>query len=575
MLSILDWGVLLLFVLFPFAVAFLRAEHAGRSLHHFFLADRQLPWWLAGTSMVATTFAADTPLAVTGIVAREGIAGNWIWWNGALGSMLSVLFFAHLWRRAGVVTDVEFIELRYSGKNAAVLRGFRAVYLGLLINCVVIGWVNLAMAKLLSIVLGWDQLTAVFTGFALTTVYVAISGLGGVVLTDLLQFGFAVMGSLAVAIFALGTPKVGGLQGVAAQLPESILRPLPYFEQDSPNAETRFTISLATFLAYLGVQWWATWYPGQEPGGGGYLAQRMMAVKDERQAILATLWFTICHYCVRPWPWILAALASLLLYPDIADHEAGYAMLIRDHVPIGWRGLVLGGFAAAYMSTVSTQLNWGASYLINDLYARFICSGATETHYVRAARFSTLIIMGFSVVITLHLETVRQAWEFILEAGAGIGLVLILRWYWWRVNAWSEVTAMVAPLLGLVWISFFTAATFPDTLLYLVCWSTVCWLSVTYLTSPEPESTLVNFFERINPSGAGWREVSAKVGKHQVRDLLPRFTAWFAACLALYGLLLGVGELLLPTKTGPAPYFATSLACCFFLYHRSDSIKLG
>ena len=573
MLSILDWGLLLLFVLFPFAVAFLKAEHAGRSIRHFFLADRQLPWWLAGTSMVATTFAADTPLAVTGIVARDGIAGNWIWWNGALGSMLSVFFFAHLWRRAGVVTDVEFIELRYSGKNAAALRGFRALYLGLLINCVVIGWVNLAMAKLLSIVLGWDQLTAVFTGLALTTAYVAISGLGGVVLTDLLQFGFALIGSIAVAVFALGAPEVGGLQGVAAQLPETTLRPLPGFEPHSPHIETGFTISLTTFLAYLGVQWWASWYPGQEPGGGGYLAQRMMAVKDERQAVLATLWFTVSHYCLRPWPWILAALASLVLYPDIADPEGGYAMLVRDHVPIGWRGLVLGSFAAAYMSTVSTQLNWGASYLINDLYARFIRSGETEIHYIRAARFSTIIIMGFSVVVTLYLDTVRQAWEFILEAGAGIGLVLILRWYWWRVNAWSEITAMVAPLLGLVWISLFTSATFPDTLLYLVSWSTVCWLSVTYLTSPEPESTLVNFFKKVNPAATGWKAVAAKIDNHATEDLLPRFVGWFAACLALYGSMLGVGGLLLPTTTDPTPYFATSLVCCFFLYDRFGSIK--
>ena len=355
--------------------------------------------------MVATTFAADTPLAVTGIVARDGVAGNWIWWNGALGSMLSVLFFARLWRRAGILTDVAFVEIRYHGRAARLLRGFRALYLGLPVNCMIIGWVNLAMAKILEVTLGWTRLTAVFAGLALTGAYVTVSGLRGVVLTDLIQFALAMTGALAVAYFALRAPEVGGLPGLGEQLPETTFLMLPAAGASASGAASTLSLSAAAFVAYLGVQWWASWYPGQEPGGGGYLAQRMMAARDERQATLATLWFTVAHYCVRPWPWVLAALAALILYPDVADREAGYALIVRDHLPAGWRGLVLGSLAAAFMSTMSTQLNWGASYLVHDVYARFVRPEADNAHYVRAARIATLCIMVLSAGVTLYLDS--------------------------------------------------------------------------------------------------------------------------------------------------------------------------
>ena len=362
-LTALDWTILVACLLFPFAVALWSARRASTSLGQYFLAGRDLPWWLAGTSMVATTFAADIPLAVAGIVAQDGIAGNWIWWSGALGSMLSVLFFARLWRRAGILTDVAFVELRYSGRPAAWLRGFRALYLGLPINCVIIGWVNLAMAKVLSVTLGWDRLTAVFVGLALTGGYVSLSGLRGVVLTDLFQFGLAMAGAVAVAVFALRAREVGGLPGLVEHLPAETLQFLPSVTTGGDGAGGTFTLSVTAFTAYLGVQWWASWYPGQGPGGGGYLAQRMMSARDERHSVLATLWFTVAHYCLRPWPWIVAGLCALVLYPGLADLEAGHALIMRDHLPTGWRGLVLGGFVAAYMSTMSTQLNWGALYL--------------------------------------------------------------------------------------------------------------------------------------------------------------------------------------------------------------------
>lgn len=583
-LTPLDWLILAGFLLFPVAVAAAVAGRAGKSLRQYFLAGGDLPWWLAGTSMVATTFAADTPLAVTGIVARDGVAGNWIWWSGALGSMLSVLFFARLWRRAGILTDVAFVEIRYHGPAARLLRGFRALYLGLPVNCMIIGWVNLAMAKILEVTLGWTRLTAVFAGLALTGAYVAASGLRGVVMTDLIQFGAALAGAVAVAFFALRAPDVGGLAGLREQLPESTFLMLPAVGASAagPGATlslsgaasdpgATLSLSAAAFVAYLGVQWWASWYPGQEPGGGGYLAQRMMSARDERHAVLATFWFALAHYCLRPWPWIVAALAALILYPDIADREAGYALIVRDHLPPGWRGLVLGGLAAAFMSTMSTQLNWGASYLVHDVYARFVRPDAETAHYVRAARAATLGIMVLSAGVTLYLDSVRQAWELILQAGAGTGLVLILRWYWWRINAWSEIAAMVAPLAGHLVLARFTDVTFPESLLYLAAWTTACWLAVTWLTAPEPDATLAAFYRRVRPGGPGWARVAARLGEPPPAPIRGRIVDWLAGLGLIYGTLLGAGALVLPAGGAAWPYLGTAIVSAAVLYRRIDA----
>jgi hypothetical protein len=344
-LSLLDWIIIAAYFIVSAAIGLALSNRGGRSVTDYFLSGRSLPWWLAGTSMVATTFAADTPLAVAGLVARNGIAGNWIWWSAAFGGMLTVFFFARLGRRAGVLTDVEFAELRYTGRPAAILRGFRALYLGLPINCVIMGWVNLAMAKILSVTLGWDQLTAVLISLAITGIYSALSGLWGVVVTDFVQFTFAMIGTTALAWFALQLPQIGGLSGLTAQLPAGTLDFVPSFGDDFATGATVVALPIATFLTYVTVQWWASWYPGQEPGGGGYIAQRMMSAKDERHSLFATLWFTIAHYCVRPWPWIIVGLVSMVLYPNITDKEAGYAMVMRDHLPNGWRvaGCVLCG----------------------------------------------------------------------------------------------------------------------------------------------------------------------------------------------------------------------------------------
>ena len=566
-LTALDWVIVAAYFLVSVAIGLFYYDRAKQNVGEFFLSGRSLPWWLAGTSMVATTFAADTPLAVAGIVARDGVAGNWIWWNAAIGGMLTVFFFARLWRRAGILTDVEFAELRYSGRPAAILRGFRALYLAIPINCAVMGWVNLGMAKVLLVTLGWDRLTAVFISLAVTGVYVAVSGLWGVVVTDLFQFVLAMIATTAVAWFALRHPAVGGVEGLRTHLPDSAFRFLPTVgETDPGTAALAMGLPVVTFITFVGVQWWASWYPGAEPGGGGYVAQRMMSAKDERDSLLATLWFTIAHYCLRPWPWILVGLASVILYPDVTDREASYVMVIRDHLPVGWRGLLLAGFFAAYMSTISTQLNWGSSYLINDFYRRFVRTNETETHYVAAARAATLIIMAIGALITLYLENIRQAWEFILESGAGIGLVLILRWYWWRVNAWSEIAAMAAPAIGFVYLKGFTTVPFPYTLLYLTGWTTFWWVLVTFCTRPEPEEHLITFYRRVRPGGPGWTRVAEAAGEPPPEPIARLVVEWVAGSVLIYSTLFGLGTLLLDSWTRSLIWFAVAAAAVVVIY---------
>ena len=565
-LTILDWAFIASYFIVSAIIGVWYARRGGASVNEFFLTGRSLPWWLAGTSMVATTFAADTPLAVAGLVARDGIAGNWIWWSAAFGSMLTVFFFARLWRRAGILTDVEFAELRYSGRPAAILRGFRALYLGLPINCVIMGWVNLAMAKILSITLGWDELTAVFVSLAITGVYSALSGLWGVVVTDFFQFIFAMTGSIALAWFALRLPGIGGLDGLIAQLPAGTLDFVPHFSGDATSVVATVSLPVATFLTYVAVQWWASWYPGQEPGGGGYVAQRMMSAKDERHSLLATLWFSVAHYCLRPWPWIIVGMASMILYPGITDKEAGYVFVMRDHLPSGWRGFLLAAFFAAYMSTISTQLNWGTSYIVNDFYRRFVRRDAIERHYVWVSRVTTLVLMVLSAIVTFYLESIRQAWEFVLESGAGIGLVLILRWYWWRINAWSEIAAMVAAAVGYTMLKLFTPLLFPHTLLVVVGWTTLCWLVVTLVTAPEPDDHLIAFYRRTRPDGPGWKLIAARAGGPEPGPLGGLFVDWIAGVLLIYAILFGVGAMLLESVLSALPYFAAAALAMFVIW---------
>jgi Na+/proline symporter len=557
-LTLLDWAIVGLYFLLNIGIGLYYKTRAERGLSEYFLSGRNVPWWLAGTSMVATTFAADTPLAVTGMVAKGGVAGNWLWWNFVASGMLTVFLYARLWRRSGVMTDIEFSEIRYAGGPAAFLRGFRALYLGIPINCIILGWVNLAMVKILVLILGVTKVEAlgiVIGLIVLTSAISTLAGLWGVLVTDAVQF--VIKMGMVIVLAVVAVQAVGGIDAMKAQLAQidaargaasggrgSVLSFVP----DLHSA----WMPMITFLVYISVNWWATWYPGAEPGGGGYVAQRMLSAKDEKHSLLATLWFNIAHYGIRPWPWILVALTSLILFPGLSDPETGYIRVMIRYLPPSLRGLMIAAFAAAYMSTIATQLNWGASYLVNDFYRRFWKKDAAERHYVAASRFATALLTLISAGLTLYMDSIAGAWKLLLVTGAGTGSVLLLRWYWWRMNAWSEVSAMIAAFLvsltlqtvwGLdndkpvefAWIMIITVAT-----------TSVVWLAVTFLTKPEPMATLVAFYRRTRPSWVGWKPVAAQApdvrpsGGH-LWDLLD----WVSGCVLIYATLFGVGKLLL------------------------------
>ena len=557
-LTAIDWIVVALYFALNIGIGFYYKSRAGSSVSEFFLSGRNVPWWLAGTSMVATTFAADTPLVVTGLVATRGIAGNWLWWNFVASGMMTVFFYARLWRRSGVMTDIEFSEIRYSGKPAAFLRGFRALYLGIPINCIILGWVNLAMVKILGLVLGIEKTQAlliVLGLIAVTSFISTLSGLWGVLVTDVVQF-FIKMGMVIVLAVA-AVHAVGGMEGMKSKL-EAIdaARIASGGAQGSvlsfvPDIGSAW-MPVITFLVYIGMQWWATWYPGAEPGGGGYVAQRMFCAKDERHSLLATLWFNIAHYAVRPWPWILVGLASLILYPELKDKETGYVRVMIDYLPPYLRGLMLAAFAAAYMSTIATQLNWGASYLINDFYRRFVNAKGDESHYVRASQLATVLITIVSAVVTFYMDSIAGAWKLLILTGAGTGSVLLLRWYWWRINAWSEVSAMLSAFvvsvsLQTIW-GFDSARPVEEAwiMIITVAITTVVWLAVTFLTKPESQETLVSFYRRTAPSVAGWRPIAKLAPEIKPRqDGLSNLLDWICGCALIYGVLFGVGKLLL------------------------------
>jgi Na+/proline symporter len=542
-LTAVDWAVVAVYFVLSAVVGLWYSRRASQSSEEFFLSGRAIPWWLAGTSMVATTFAADTPLAVTGITVKNGIAGNWIWWSMVMSGMLTVVFYARLWRRAGVMTDAEFAEIRYSGGPAAFLRGFRACYLALAINSVIIGWVTAAMAKIVGLTLGVGKWEATVGLFLVTGAYSTLSGLWGVLVTDFFQFILAMAGCVALAYFALGA--VGGMSGLLAALAAKYPDGAPLALVPAADSEWMPAI---TFFVYLAVNWWASWYPGAEPGGGGYVAQRIMSTRSERDALLAALWFNIAHYALRPWPWIVVALASMVLYPGLADPETGYVQVMVDHLPPFWRGFLLAAFFAAYMSTISTQLNWGASYLVNDVYRRFWAPGRAERHYAAVGRVATVLMMVVSGVAAMNIATVEGAWKFLLAIGAGTGLVYLLRWYWWRVNAWSEVSAMATALvvslaLQAAGLSADDARGFAWLLILTTAATTVVWLAVTWLTPPEPRDRLVAFYERVHPGGPGWAAIVPAATAERV--ISGGLVQWALGCAVVYLGLFGIGGLVL------------------------------
>src|SRR5665213_1930149 len=526
----------------------------------FFLSGRKAPWWLAGTSMVATTFAVDTPLAVTGFVAANGIAGNWLWWNMAASGLLTVFFFAALWRRSGVLTDVEFIELRYGGKAATWLRGVRAVYQGVLVNTIIMGWVNLAMVKVLSLTLHVPTTLALYVCLVLTALYVTIGGLWSVLVTDMLQF--IVKMTMAVVLAIAAVVAVGGIGPLKAKL--AVVDAAHHASGGGsllsffPTGDASW-MPVTTFLVFVGVSWWASSYPGAEPGGGSYIAQRIFASKDEKNAVLATLYFNVAHYALRPWPWIVVALCALVLYPHGVigadgkpDPELGYVQTLVDYLPPALRGLMLAGFAAAYMSTIGTQLNLGASYLTNDLYRRFVRKDANEKHYVMISRVMTGVCLILAAAITPLMHSVGDAWKYMLTMTAGVGLVMILRWYWWRINAWSEISALAdSAIVGRACYLPWTGIAGDDPyatgkrLLITVAATTAVWLIVTFVTKPESEDTLKRFYERVRPAGNGWGPIARLVPGGSEDKLGIALVDWVAGLGLVYGVLFGIGRIVL------------------------------
>jgi len=614
-----DWLVILAFFITILAIAAWYSKRAGADTGQFFLSGRNMPWYIAGTAMVATTFAADTPLAVTELVARNGIAGNWLWWNMAIGAMLTVFFFAKLWRRSGIMTDVQLVEFRYSGKPAAVLRGFRALYLGLFMNAIVMGWVHKAMEKIFRVTLPqYDPFWLVVCAAAIIALYASASGLLGTARTDSFQFLFAMAGCIILAVVVIKLPQIGSTVALKGKLAPQVLSFFPHIGNISAKGITGGALAMTAgaFIAHIGLQWWSSWYPGADPGGGGYIAQRMMSAKDEKNSLFATLWFTIAHYTIRPWPWILVALAALVILPraentdvlrkenprlyaeverafqnrsahrladgttdpafmefydkyeNTVDPGIMYPKLMMRFLPAGMLGLLIAVFLAAYMSTIASQLNWGTSYLINDLYKRFLKPGAAEKHYVLVSRLGILLMLVFSLVVTrLFLHTISGAWEFIINASAGMGAVLILRWFWWRINAWSEIAAMIAPLVIYPVTRWGFGLHSPITLYPIVFGTTIIWLAATFLTRPVDRRVLVAFYEKVHPGGPGWRRIAAAC-PHVDSDsgFGGLFVDWLCGIVVIYASLFGVGKLLFGDFISAALYLLVGCVAAFIIY---------
>lgn len=567
-LSTLDWWVVGFFmVLFVGLGLYFRGKAEG-GLAGFFLGGRKLPWYIAGVSMVATTFAADTPLWVTEKIAQHGISGNWLWWNMAIGGMLTTFFFARLWRRAEIITELEMLELRYSGPAAVFLRGLRSVYLGLFMNVVIIGWVNAALISILEVFFEipyetafWFCLAAMFV----VAIYSSVAGLLGIAITDFVQFIIAMTGSIILAVVVVNLPEVGGISGIKSQLPQWRLDFFPTIGSSSDLAVGTFSLSAGAFFSYIVLQWWASWYPGNEPGGGGYISQRMMSAKNEKHAVYSSLFFQIAHYCLRPWPWILVGLAALILYPDLPLEESrkGFVFAMRDHLPSGLKGLLFVGFLSAYMSTISTQLNWGSSYLTNDLYRRFIKPDGDNKTYVMAGRIITLLIMLVAMFSTAQIGMIDEAAQFLIASGAGLGMVLILRWYWWRINAWSELSATIAPLLAWALLKYPLKAHLPESFYHengdfiaTVVFTTMVWLVVTFLTKPTDEKVLKAFYQKIRPQGFWKPFYQADI---QPKSTGALFGAWLSGVLLVYASLFSLGYWILDEGSSALYWTAATL----------------
>ncbi len=567
-LQLIDWLIVVLSLLLCFVPALFFGKRAGKNTSEFFVSGRAVPWWLAGLSMVATTFSSDTPNLVTDIVRRNGVAGNWVWWAFVLTGVATVFFYARLWRRSGVMTDLEFYEVRYSGTAAKVVRGFRSVYLGFFFNCMIMATVNLAACKIAGVLFGlprWQ--TLLFVG-VLNVIFATHSGLWGVLVIDMIQFFIKMTAVIAAAYFAVNLPQVGGLHGLVTKL-SAIKGPggVNYLNI-LPDFTNTWDIAVAVFVMPIAVQWWAVWYPGAEPGGGSYIAQRMLASKSERDSLGAVLFFNVAHYVLRPWPWILTGLASIIVYPQLSDIQAAFPHLdptlighdtafpaMLKFLPVGFIGLMVGGLIAANSSTILTHLNWGSSYLVHDFYQRFIKRDATEKHYVMAGRISTVILFFASSSLVFVLDSAKDAFDVILQIGAGTGLLYLVRWFWWRVNAWCEVVAMVSSFA--VSLGLLVAAkngyhmSTHVALIFTIAVTTVCWVLTAYVGPETERQTLIDFYKKVRPFGPGWapiREAAGMKGQaasQEVGDNVPlALLGWVAGCTMIWSALFAVGNFL-------------------------------
>ena len=558
----IDWLIISAFFILSLAIGIIVSKKSGKDVTEFFLSGRKMPWWLLGISMVATTFSADTPNLVTDIVRTNGVAGNWIWWAFLLTGMLTVFVYAKLWRRSEVLTDLEFYELRYSGKGAAFLRGFRAFYLGAIFNVLIMASVCLAGIKIGGALLGLSPVETLLITCTITVVYSSIGGLRGIIITDFFQFILAMVATFWAAYEIVNLPQVAGLTNLLNH-PDVI----PKLNLIPDIADT--DLFIAVFIIPLAVQWWAVWYPGAEPGGGGYVAQRMLSAKDEKNAIWATLLFNFMHYAIRPWPWILIALASIVVFPDldslrvafpntIVGNDLAYPAMI-SFLPPGLLGLLVASLIAAFMSTISTHLNWGSSYLVHDFYRRFFVKDKSETHYVSMGRVFTVLLMIFSAFFALFLNNSLQAFGIILQIGAGTGLIFILRWFWYRVNVYSELTAMIVSFVVAIMFEFVIPNNFSveEKLIIGVTITTISWLIVTLITPPSSMETLQNFYKKIQPGGPGWKNVleesEAKginiTGKKEKWDVPSGILCMLFGSISVYSILFGIGYLLYSKTT--------------------------
>ncbi len=598
-LAIVDWILIGGYIVFALGIGIFLTRRASKNTEEFFIAGRNLPWWIVGTSIVATTFAADTPLAIAGLVRSEGIYKNWIWWNALLGGMLCTFFYAKLWRRAGILTDAELIELRYSGKKATFLRGLIAVYRGVIINSVVMGWVILAMAKLSEVLLGWPKLTSIAILITIAFIYTALSGFWGVVLTDLVQFAMAMTGSIALAWIAID--KIGGIGAIKIKLAQYTAEN-PQLLNFAPDFSTASKLAILTFATALTLQWWAN---GE---GNGYLAQRFFSAKNEKHALFASLWFNFAHYALRPWPWILVGITSLFFFPPFReinqiitpellnsreylsaiatlDPERSYPMMIDLLLPTGLKGLLIASLLAAFMSTIDTHLNWGSSYLINDIYRRFIAPDKDERHYVLAARITMLLLMATAGTVALMSETISDAWLYIFVLGSGTGFVLLLRWYWWRINAWSEISALLTALLiasGKLLLpilenilspnvlhtleKFYSSEYFPIRLIATVTITAAVWLTTTLLTEPEPTEKLEKFYKKVQPGG-WWRPIQKKINKpFSGNSAGQMWLGWAVGSIGIYSALFGIGKIFVGTPLESAFWLSLSAYSSWVLW---------